>query len=97
MKSLTEYLTYNIPSRRGFVYIASEVRKLVQKRGIKEVLCLVNAMHIPQPACLLTIMNLGFMKTMKGGLKNWLRTNLFQNMNITSFFFKQKTAYEITR
>jgi len=46
MKSLTEYLTYNIPSRRGFVNITSEVRKIVQKSGIKEVLCLVNAMHI---------------------------------------------------
>ena len=46
MKSLTEYLTYNIPSRRGFVNIASEVRKIVQKSGIKEVLCLVNATHI---------------------------------------------------
>ena len=46
MKSLTEYLTYNVPSRRGFVNITSEVRKIVQKSGIKEVLCLVNAMHI---------------------------------------------------
>ncbi|TLX93971.1 MAG: YjbQ family protein [Thaumarchaeota archaeon] len=46
MKSLREYLTYNIPSRRGFVNITSEVRKIVQKSGIKEGLCLVNAMHI---------------------------------------------------
>ena len=46
MKSLTEYLTYNVPSRRGFVNITSEVRKIVQKSGIKEGLCLVNAMHI---------------------------------------------------
>ena len=46
MKSFTEYLTYNVPFRRGFVNITSEVRKLVQKSGIKEGLCLVNAMHI---------------------------------------------------
>ena len=46
MKSLTEYLTYNIPSRRGFVNITPEVRKIVQKSDIKEGLCLVNAMHI---------------------------------------------------
>ena len=46
MKSFTEYLTYNVPSRRGFVNITSEVRKLIQKSGIKEGLCLVNAMHI---------------------------------------------------
>lgn len=46
MKSHTEYLTYNVPSRRGFVNITPEVRKIIQKSGIKEGLCLVNAMHI---------------------------------------------------
>lgn len=46
MKSHTEYLVYTVPSRRGFVNITSEVRKIVQKSGIKEGLCLVNAMHI---------------------------------------------------
>ena len=46
MKSHTGYLTYNIPSRRGFVNITPEVRKIIQKSGIKEGLCLVNAMHI---------------------------------------------------
>lgn len=46
MKSITEYLTYNAPSRRGFVNITPEVRKIIQKSGIKEGLCLVNAMHI---------------------------------------------------
>jgi len=46
MKSLTEYLTYHVPFRRGFVNITPEVRKIVQKSGIKEGLCLVNAMHI---------------------------------------------------
>ena len=46
MKSVTEYLTFNVPSRRGFVNITSQVEKIVQKSGIKEGLCLVNAMHI---------------------------------------------------
>jgi len=46
MNSVTEYLTFNIPSRRGFVNITSQVEKIVQKSGIKEGLCLVNAMHI---------------------------------------------------
>src|SRR5574337_2196150 len=46
MKSHTEYLTYEVPSRRGFVNITSDVRKIIQKSGIKEGLCLVNAMHI---------------------------------------------------
>ena len=46
MKSHTEYLTFNVPSRRGFVNITPDVRKIVQKSTIKEGLCLVNAMHI---------------------------------------------------
>jgi secondary thiamine-phosphate synthase enzyme len=46
VKAHTEYLTYNIPSRRGFVNITPDVRKIIQKSGIKEGLCLVNAMHI---------------------------------------------------
>lgn len=46
IKSITEYLTYNVPSRRGFVNITPEVRKIIQKSGIKDGLCLVNAMHI---------------------------------------------------
>jgi secondary thiamine-phosphate synthase enzyme len=46
MKSVTEYLTFNVPSRRGFVNISSQIEKIVKKSGIKEGLCLVNAMHI---------------------------------------------------
>ena len=46
MKSLTEYLTFNVQSRRGFVNITHDVQKIVQKSGIKEGICLVNAMHI---------------------------------------------------
>ena len=46
MKSLTEYLTFKTKSRRAFVNITKDVEKLVSKSGVKEGLCLVNAMHI---------------------------------------------------
>ena len=46
MKSKTEYLTFNTSTRRAFVNITSNVRKIVEESGIKEGLCLVNAMHI---------------------------------------------------
>ena len=46
MKSLTEYLTFEVKTRRAFVNITSDVRKLVTKSKVKEGLCLVNAMHI---------------------------------------------------
>ena len=46
MNSVTEYLAFNVPSRRGFVNITSQIEKIVQKSGIKEGICLVNAMHI---------------------------------------------------
>jgi secondary thiamine-phosphate synthase enzyme len=46
MKSLTEYLTYNVKGRRAFVNITSDVRKLVLKSKVQDGLCLVNAMHI---------------------------------------------------
>ena len=46
MKSLTEYLTFEVKTRRAFVNITSDVRKLVTKSKVQEGLCLVNAMHI---------------------------------------------------
>lgn len=46
MKSLTEYLWMHVPSRVGFVNITPQVEALVAKSGVKEGLCLVNAMHI---------------------------------------------------
>jgi len=46
MKSYTEYLTFNIPSRMAFVNITPEVERIVRKSGVKEGLVLVNAMHI---------------------------------------------------
>jgi secondary thiamine-phosphate synthase enzyme len=46
MKSLTEYLTFEVKTRRAFVNITPKIRKLVTKSKIQEGLCLVNAMHI---------------------------------------------------
>jgi len=46
MKSLTEHLWFEVPSRRGFLNITDTVEQLVERSGIQEGLCLVNAMHI---------------------------------------------------
>jgi secondary thiamine-phosphate synthase enzyme len=46
VKSLTEHLWFNLPSRRGFENITQTVEALVSKSGVQEGLCLVNAMHI---------------------------------------------------
>lgn len=46
MKAVTEYLFFNTERRRTFINITSDVEKVVKMSGIKEGLCLVNAMHI---------------------------------------------------
>ena len=46
MKSLTEHLTFTLPARMAFLNITTQVEALVVKSGIREGLCLVNAMHI---------------------------------------------------
>ncbi len=46
MKSLTEYLWFETPQRRAFINITPQVEALVRKSGVKEGICLVNAMHI---------------------------------------------------
>jgi len=46
VKSLTRYLTMNVPARMEFVNITEEVREAVRESGVREGLCLVNAMHI---------------------------------------------------
>src|SRR5271165_2072316 len=46
MKALTEYLTFNLPARMGFVNITPKLAELVARSGVREGLCLVNAMHI---------------------------------------------------
>jgi secondary thiamine-phosphate synthase enzyme len=46
MKSLTQHLWMEVPSRRGFVNITDTIEVLVAQSNVQEGLCLVNAMHI---------------------------------------------------
>ncbi|HVN75594.1 MAG TPA: secondary thiamine-phosphate synthase enzyme YjbQ [Thermoanaerobaculaceae bacterium] len=46
MRSLTRYLTMNVPARMEFVNITERVAEAVRESGVQEGLCLVNAMHI---------------------------------------------------
>jgi secondary thiamine-phosphate synthase enzyme len=46
MKSYRKELIFNIPARRGFVNITSQVEEALRESGISEGLCLVNPMHI---------------------------------------------------
>jgi secondary thiamine-phosphate synthase enzyme len=46
MKSRTEHLVFDVPSRRGFVNITPQVERIVSESGVREGLVLVNAMHI---------------------------------------------------
>jgi secondary thiamine-phosphate synthase enzyme len=46
LKSQTEYLTFHVPGRMGFVNITPSVEEAVRKSGVAEGLVLVNAMHI---------------------------------------------------
>ncbi len=46
MKSLTKYLTFSTQKRIDFINITKDVEEAVRESGIKEGLCLINAMHI---------------------------------------------------
>ena len=46
MKSHRSELWFEIPQRRGLINITPQVQDCLQKSGIREGLCLVNAMHI---------------------------------------------------
>jgi hypothetical protein len=46
MKSYRKELWFNIPTRRAFVNITPDVETCLRESGIREGLCLVNAMHI---------------------------------------------------
>ena len=46
MKSHRTTLTFELPDRMGFVNITPDVRAALAESGIREGLCLVNAMHI---------------------------------------------------
>lgn len=46
MKSYHKELWFNTPTRVAFINITGEVRTAVRESGVREGLCLVNAMHI---------------------------------------------------
>ena len=46
MKSYREELTFETTTRRAYINITPQVEAALKKSGIKEGLCLVNAMHI---------------------------------------------------
>jgi len=46
MKSCRRELTFHTPTRRAFLNITPQVEEALRESGIREGLCLVNAMHI---------------------------------------------------
>jgi secondary thiamine-phosphate synthase enzyme len=46
VKSYRQELLFNLPKRRALVDITEEVTRAVRSSGVKDGLCLVNAMHI---------------------------------------------------
>jgi secondary thiamine-phosphate synthase enzyme len=46
MNSYRKELWFNVPARRAFVNITPQVEECLRESGIREGLCLVNAMHI---------------------------------------------------
>ncbi|MBI3944996.1 MAG: YjbQ family protein [Armatimonadetes bacterium] len=46
MKSYREELRFNVPQRRAFLNVTPQVEACLHKSGVREGLCLVNAMHI---------------------------------------------------
>ncbi len=46
MKSWTDYLWFQTEKKQEFINITRRVEEAVLKSGVKEGLCLVNAMHI---------------------------------------------------
>jgi secondary thiamine-phosphate synthase enzyme len=46
MKSFRKELWFNVPGRRAFINITSNVQEALRESSVREGLCLVNAMHI---------------------------------------------------
>ncbi len=46
MKTYTKYLWFETKDRQEFINITSEVLEIVKQSGVRDGLCLVNAMHI---------------------------------------------------
>ncbi|MDD3296544.1 MAG: secondary thiamine-phosphate synthase enzyme YjbQ [Candidatus Omnitrophica bacterium] len=46
MKTYTEYLTFSTKKKVEFINITERISSVVKKSGIKDGICLINAMHI---------------------------------------------------
>ncbi len=46
MKTFRKELWFNVPSRRGFINITSQIQNCINESSVQEGLVLVNAMHI---------------------------------------------------
>ncbi|MEN4012920.1 MAG: secondary thiamine-phosphate synthase enzyme YjbQ [Chloroflexota bacterium] len=46
MHSFRKELWFHLPTRRGFINITAQIEACLRESGIREGLCLVNAMHI---------------------------------------------------
>ncbi len=46
MRHLREELWFNVPARMDFINVTPQVQEAVRASGVREGLCLVNAMHI---------------------------------------------------
>jgi len=46
MRSYRQELWFDVPTRRAFVNITEDVRGAIRESGVRDGLCLVNAMHI---------------------------------------------------
>jgi secondary thiamine-phosphate synthase enzyme len=46
MKSFRKELVFNVPTRRAFINITADIERCLSESGVREGLCLVNAMHI---------------------------------------------------
>ena len=74
MKSYRKELWLNIPGRRGFVNITPQVEAALRESGIREGLCLVNAMHITA-SVFINDDESGCTTTTRSGWRNWRRTS----------------------
>jgi len=78
MKSYKKELWFNAPERVAFINITSQVEDALYESGIKEGLCLINAMHITA-SVFVNDNERGFMRITKDGWKNLLLMNQSPN------------------
>jgi thiamine phosphate synthase YjbQ (UPF0047 family) len=81
MKSYRKELIMNVPARRGFVNITSQVNTCVRESGITEGLVLVNPMHITA-SVFINDDESGLHRDYEPGWRNWHPMNLSVNTGI---------------